>query len=499
VTQSLYREDAKGSALGWVQGQRPWLSLLLALTAIRLVVAGTTPLAPDEAYYWVWSRALADGYLDHPPMVALWIRAGTALGGDGAFGVRLLAPLAAALGTLLLVQAANDLLPGRRTGPMAAALLNATLLLGVGAVTMTPDTPLLFFWTATLWALARLHATGRGAWWLVAGLAAGLALDSKYTAFLLLPSVLLWLVWVPTLRVWLRRPHPWGGAALALLLFVPVVEWNATRAWAGFVKQGGRAADWAPARALQFLGELLGGQIGLATPLLAALFGAGIVAAARGAGRRDPGWSLLAALTLLPAVVLLQHAFGDRVQSNWPAILYPAAAIAAGGFLTRWHRPAIGLGLALTALVYVQATLAPFPLPARLDPTLQRMGGWPYLATEIALAAQQTGASFVAVENYGDAAELARALPPGLPVLGIDARWAVFDLPDAQKAIAGRPGLLLRAARYAGPPEAADWFAVGAPLMVARARGGMVAEQYRLYPVVGRAGPVPVVALPRRR
>jgi hypothetical protein len=24
---------------------------------------------------------------------------------------------------------------------------------------MTPDTPLLFFWTATLWALARLHAT----------------------------------------------------------------------------------------------------------------------------------------------------------------------------------------------------------------------------------------------------------------------------------------------------------------------------------------------------
>ena len=35
------------------------------------------PLSPDEAYYWVWSHALAAGYLDHPPMVALWVRAGT--------------------------------------------------------------------------------------------------------------------------------------------------------------------------------------------------------------------------------------------------------------------------------------------------------------------------------------------------------------------------------------------------------------------------------------
>jgi len=429
-------------------------------------------------------------------MVALWIRAGTAIAGHGALGVRLLAPVAAALGSLLLAQAAEDLLPGRRAGPMAAALLNATLLFGIGAVTMTPDTPLLFFWTATLWALARLYATGRGAWWLAAGVAAGLALDSKYTGILLLPAALLWLAWVPGLRPWLRRPYPWAGAALALLCFVPVVNWNAAHGWAGFAKQGGRAADWAPARALQFLGELLAGQIGLATPLLAVLFGAGLVVATRLAWRRDAGWSLLASAALLPAAVFVQHAFGDRVQANWPAVLYPAAAIAAAGFYHRWHRPAIGLGVALTALVYLQATLAPLPLPAKLDPTLQRLGGWPYLATEVALAAQATGATFVAVENYGDAAELARTLP-GLPVLGLDARWGFFDLPDAQNLIAGRPGLLLRSARHAEPPDDADWFAVGAPLLVARARGGMVAEQYHLYPVVGRVGATPVVVLPR--
>lgn len=166
------------------------LAALAALTLARLWVAAITPLAPDEAYYWVWSRALAAGYFDHPPMVALWIRAGVALAGDSALGIRLFGPLSAALGSLLLADAAGRLFPGRQLGIPAAALLNATLLFGIGTVTMTPDTPQMFFWTAALWALARLHASGRAGWWLVFGLAAGLGLDSKYTVLLLAPAVL---------------------------------------------------------------------------------------------------------------------------------------------------------------------------------------------------------------------------------------------------------------------------------------------------------------------
>ena len=66
------------------------VALVIALTAVRLGVAAVTPLAPDETYYWVWSQALAPGYLDHPPMVALWIRVGTWLFGMNPLGVRML-------------------------------------------------------------------------------------------------------------------------------------------------------------------------------------------------------------------------------------------------------------------------------------------------------------------------------------------------------------------------------------------------------------------------
>src|SRR5260370_7474518 len=66
-----------------------------ALVALRLAAAAWTPLSFDEAYYWMWSKHLAFGYYDHPPMVALVIRLGTMIAGDTELGVRLVSILLA--------------------------------------------------------------------------------------------------------------------------------------------------------------------------------------------------------------------------------------------------------------------------------------------------------------------------------------------------------------------------------------------------------------------
>lgn len=484
-----------------VRGTSPALYGLLALlflTLARLAVANFAPLAPDEAYYWVWSHALAPGYLDAPPMVALWIRAGTALAGPGALGIRLLGPLSAALGSVLLWDAGERLLPGRRAGLVAAALLNATLLFGVGAVIMTPDTPLLFFWTACVWALARFLDGRRGGWLVVAGLFAGLAMDSKYTAALLAPAILLWLLLVPELRRWLIRPAPWLGALAGAAAFAPVVAWNAAHGWASFAKQGGRIGDFRPTNAIRFLGELAAGQAGLATPLVFILCVAGTLLALRLAWRRrDPTWTLLALLTLIPVIVFVQHAFGDRVQANWPAVLYPSATLAAAGLEWRmWLRlrtPAVALGLAITGVVYVQATAAPFPLPSRLDPTALRLAGWQGLADQVEAARRTAGAHFVAADDYGPAAELARALPGAVPVIGVERRWSLFALP--RPVIAGQTGLLVRSERRGPDVDAHPWATIRPIGEAARRRGTQVVERYRLYRVVARAQPSTAEAL----
>lgn len=462
-----------------------WAALAL-LTLVRLAVAAALPLSPDEAYYWVWSRALAPGYLDHPPMVALWVRAGTAVLGDTALGVRLLGPLSAAAGTVLLADAGRALF-GPGAGLRAAVLLNATLMLGVGAVTMTPDTPLLLFWTAAAWALARLAAGGGGAWWLVAGAASGLALDSKYTAALLGLGAGAWLL-LPAGRRWLATPWPWAGGALAAALTAPVLAWNAGHGWASVLRQGGRVADWAPSRAGQFLLELVGGQAGLATPWVLLLFVAGAWHAAR--RWREPGPALCAALVLPGAAVFLQHALGDRVQANWVAVLYPGCALAAS-VARRW-RGAAAVGLALTGMVYLQATLAPFQLPRGLDPSL-RLAGWDALARD---AAAHDGA-FLASEEYDTAALLAWS-GTGREVLGVEPRWRFFELPifELPPAEPGRTGLLLVRARRTEPPDPALWQSAKQVGTLARRRDGVEAEAFRLYRVVPRPG-APAVRLPQ--
>ena len=456
--------------------------ILLGLTLIRLIVAARAPLSSDEAYYWVWSKSLQGGYLDHPPMVALWIRMGTVICGDIPIGVRLLGPWAALAGSLLLARAARDLWPDNpRAGVVAALLLNATLVLNAGAIVMTPDTPLLFFWTLAIAAMARLIRTGRGAWWLVAGVAGGLAFDSKYTAVLLAAALGAWVLLVPQARRWFGRWEFWAAVALALTTAAPVLLWNAGHGWVSFLKQGGRAGAWQPTQALRFLGELLGGQVGLATPGVFLLGCAGIWAACRNAWHRSLEWTFLAAITVLPAAVFAEHALGGRVQANWPAVIAPGAMLAAAGAGIRFWRPACALGWVMAAVVFAQAAFAPFALPRALDFTLIRLAGWTDMAGAVFVAASAQHAEFVAADEYGLASQLAFRLRE--PVVGAESRWALFALPPAQ--FKNQTGLLIRSLREAGPPDPKLW--PGATLVgtLFRGRAGIEAERYHLYRVTG--------------
>src|SRR6187551_2798398 len=99
---------------------------ILALVAVRLVAAAYTPITFDEAYYWMWSKHLAGGYYDHPPMVALVIRLGTMMAGDTEFGVRLVSILLALPMSWAVFRTAELLFGGTRIGSSAVLLLNAT-------------------------------------------------------------------------------------------------------------------------------------------------------------------------------------------------------------------------------------------------------------------------------------------------------------------------------------------------------------------------------------
>jgi 4-amino-4-deoxy-L-arabinose transferase-like glycosyltransferase len=352
--------------------------------------------------------------------------------------------------------------------------MNATLLVGVGSVVMGPDTPLVFFWSAALAGLGRLERSRDERWWVAIGVAAGLALLSKYTGLLLLAGVGGWLLATSDGRRRLRSVWPWVGLGLAVAVFAPNILWNAQHGWVSYFKQGGRVAGFDAGRAAQFLLELCASVFFLATPVV---FGAAV----RGLSVRGVH-PLLLWLTLLPASVFLEHTLTGRVQANWVAILFPAACVAAA-VARRWLVPAVISGLALTGLVYWQAFAAPFPIPARDDPTALQLAGW----QDFVNAAAAGRPAFLTSDDYATSAMLAYYAPPGVTVAGFDrpynVRWRYFGFASFQ----GAEGILLTRRADAGCPVLLG--------TLDRKRGDQVIAVYRVCQFNGAL--FPGVLLPR--
>jgi 4-amino-4-deoxy-L-arabinose transferase-like glycosyltransferase len=475
---------------------------ILALVALRLAAAAWTPLTFDEAYYWMWSKHLAFGYYDHPPMVAFVIRLGTLIAGDTELGVRLISILLALPMSWAVYHTAAILFGGRRVAVTAIILLNVTLMAAVGTLIVTPDAPLLVASSFVLFFLAKVLQTGRGAWWLAVGVAVGAALLSKYTALFFGPAILIWLAAVAKLRRWLISPWPYLGGIVALAVFAPVILWNADHHWVSFAKQLGRARveDFRPA----FIAELIPTQIAFATPLVWILGVMGLYALLR----RDAGaWSarMLITSTFWTIVAyFVWHSLHARVEANWFAPVYPAFAIAAAvaanqmrwdgrqqrivDFCRRWAAPS---GILLFALLIVQANTGALT-GYRRDATVRSVGvGWRQLAGEIEAVRARIGAACVLAPDYGTTGWLAFYLPKGTCVAQQSQRirWVNMPEPDAAQ-LAGKL-LYVDEVRPAGRPCLQERFTRVEKLAeLKRMRGPLTIETYALDLLEGPKGDV---------
>ncbi|WNG44625.1 glycosyltransferase family 39 protein [Archangium minus] len=324
------------------------LVLLAVSVGVRLALALGTDVYFDEAYYWQWAQHLDWGYYDHPPLVA-WLISG--------FGIRPTAVLCG-LGTVAAVWGfARDVYGQREAAWRAAALWSlvpAGILAGVWS---TPDTPLLLCWVLALWALYRER-------WVLAGLACGLALLSKY------PGVLLAAAFVAACVRARRLPAgAWLTALLGVLLFLPVVAWNANHDWVGFafqLKHGlGGTGGW------RTFGEFLAGQLAMGGPVLLVLTGVYIL-------RGPKEQFLLRAAAAAPLLLFGYASIRTRGEANWPAAAYLSACVGIAGMRPGWFRAA-----ALTNLVGVLAVGSHLLFPLlrfERDVPLSRTHGWAELS-----------------------------------------------------------------------------------------------------------------------
>lgn len=473
-----------------------------ALIGLRLAAGAFLPLSSDEAYYWLWSKHLTAGYLDHPPAIAWLIRAGTALFGDTAFGVRFWPIMASAGASWFVWRAAAELLSSERAGAHAAVLFNLTLMVAVEMLAATPDAPALLGAAGLLFALVRVAGTGDGRWWIAAGIAGGIALLSKFTALFLAAGTFAWIVVEPSRRRWLASPWPYLGLLIAILLDLPNLIWNGQHGWETYAFQFARVSQGH--FTLRYLGEFIGSQIVFASPFVFLL---GVMALSR---RRGDEALRLIALTMAPAIAyFLAHALHDRVQANWPSFLMPAfvvGAVAASrlvwpvwmtGATKLFGRAAAPVAAIMLVLAYGQALFAIVPM-GRADPFARLLGfGIDALGHQVDQARTRIGARAVLVSDYATAGWLGFYLPShsSVVVIGEPERWDFAASADPRSF----SGPLLYAVedrhdrRAQVAANAKDLAPVGT---ISRARRGVVIARYRLYRVEGLDGSLPMHKLP---
>lgn len=349
-----------------------------AAVGARVVTAAATDLSYDEAYYWVWSHHFAGAYYDNTPLVA-WALAGTRrILGDGALAVRGLAlalGLAAAACAWLL---ARELWGDARAGAWAALLVATSPGSAIAGTLLSPDSLLQVFWLlalVTLWrAFARPEALGR---WALAGLMAGLALLSKYTAGLLLPGVLAFALVDRDARRALARPGPYLGGLVALAVFAPVLLWNSSHDWAGLAFQTGR---YQPARGLLIvrLLDYIAGQWLFAGPVLF-LIGLG---AAVALARSDARHRFIACTAAPILLFFLVSAFRTYSHPNWPGFVWSGLAAGVAGVVTgrlgAARRTAVLSGAVVCIVLAIHTTR-----PLFKDSLAHRVHGWTELAAAV--------------------------------------------------------------------------------------------------------------------
>jgi 4-amino-4-deoxy-L-arabinose transferase-like glycosyltransferase len=468
---------------------------ILVLIAVRGVVAGLTPLSYDEAYYWLWSKHLAPGYLDHPPLIAFVIYTGTALFGDTSWGVRFVPWLLSIAASWAVWRSGVLILKSLYGAALATLFFNLMPMIGVEALVATPDSPQIAAAAFLLLALAKIAQTGNGFWWIAAGITAGFALLSKYTGFFLGLGILAWLAIVPKERRWFLSFWPHLGAAIALLMFAPVVLWNAEHGWISFARQFGRLEDGG--LTLRFFVEFLGSQLVLATPFIAILGIAGIVMIARSRVEMRSEPALLFALIVPAGIYFASHALHDRVQGNWPSFLYPALALAAAAAWMRveqggasWvlrfsRRLAIPLAAAMIALIYTQALWG--IIPRVRDPVSRLLAvGMDPVARDIEALRSQTRARAVLTTGYALTGWLSFYLPSHPPVVQVNERFRYLDEPEPPRNLFEGPLLYVTELRNDHSALLAMHFAKVMPLAhISRTRNGATIDQYTVYSVSG--------------
>jgi hypothetical protein len=205
-----------------------WLLLLLITVKFILQYTLVNPyyeLHRDEYLHLDQGYHLAFGYISVPPLNSL-IAALIHILGEGKFWVMFFPALFGALTIVFAWLIAEDL-----GGKIWAKMLTATALLFSVLVRLNllfqPNSFDIMAWTMMFFFLLRYVSTENNKWLWYFAIITALGMNNKYTVAFMLVSIIMGMLLTPHRKL-LLKASAWKAAALAFLIFLPNLLWQAT-------------------------------------------------------------------------------------------------------------------------------------------------------------------------------------------------------------------------------------------------------------------------------
>ncbi len=447
------------------------LFLALAMTSIVRVfyiMTGPFDLVADEAHYWEWSRRLDWSYYSKGPVIAWLIRSSTFFFGNTVLGIRFFAVLLSALSSILLFRLGKELYD-ERTGLASALLLQVVPLFSVFGMLLTIDAPFIFFWILSLYLFHRIirqesssaEGPAPSLLWILLGISAGFGLLTKYTMAFFLLSAFLYLLFQKDARRLLKTPGPYLAFFISMLVFSPVIFWNAARGWVTLKHTAGQAhIKEGLVFTVRSFAEFLGSQFGVLTPLLFVM----IIVAILKLRKTEKG-AFLFWFSLPTIAFFLAKSIQGKVQANWALTGYISGIVAFSAYyLSRWEefrKPlrmtvafAIALAMLTTLFAHAPSLLR---LPDKLDPSIRLMG-WKELGEEASVLYKNMsvqGPVFIFSDSYQVASELAFYMKdnPVTYCVNLGRRMNQYDLWPGFEKLKGQNAIFVRARGKEDVPE----------------------------------------------
>ena len=363
-------------------------------------------------------------------MVAIFIAISTFVFGETEYGIRL-AAIISSLGISLISYRLGIMIFGNYwVGIYSVVFFNLILIFSLGAVVITPDTPLLLFFSLSLLFIYRAIWESKPNYWYVAGICMGGTLLSKYNGVLILPCLILFLFYSKEHKDLWRQKEPYLAIGVALFCFLPVVFWNFTHDWISFKYQLFRGISGAGVNPILNFLEFLGSQALVVTPLIFVGMVIVMVYCYRLWGsEKDDRFLFLFVFSVPIFLFFLVFSFKTKIQGNWPALAYFAPTLALPGlyimrgdklkiknnkilrFIKKW---AIITVVFFVVLAHFQGMFKVIPLPPKTDVFLNKAYGWKHLGEHVGTfykGFQKKSKTFVFSDRHNIAAELSFYLP----------------------------------------------------------------------------------------